>query len=101
MSSEIEDIGIKNLSDEELEELASKVEDKIITFIQSHPHGSLLTDYSIILNLSQNTENILTLALDLEIAGGLSSSQLESMQEELFEFGQISLKEELECLKNS
>ncbi len=101
MSSEIEDIGIKALTDEELEEIAFNVEEKILNFIQNHTSGQLLTDYSIIVNLSQTPDNILTLALDLDIAGGLSSSQLESLQQELFEYGQITLKEELKCLKNS
>ena len=101
MSSEIEDIGIKALSDEELEEIAFNVEEKILIFIQNHTSGELLTDYSIIVNLSQTPDNILTLTLDLDIAGGLSSSQLESLQEELFEYGQKILKEELKCLKNS
>ena len=101
MSSEIEDIGIKSLTDEELEEIAFNVEEKILIFIQKHESGHLLTDYSIIVNLSQTPDNILTLALDLEIAGGLSSSQLESLQQELFEYGQKTLKEELKCLKNS
>jgi hypothetical protein len=101
MSSEIEDIGLKALSDEELEELAFNVEEKILVFIQNHANGQLLTDYSIIVNLSQSPDNILTLTLDFDIAGGLSSSQLEKLQEELFEYGQTSLKEELKCLKNS
>ncbi len=101
MSSEIEDIGIETLSNEELEKIASNVEEKIITHIQNHDFGQLLTDYSIIINLSQNPDNILTLALDFDIAGGLTSSQLENLQEELFENGQKALKEELKCLKNS
>ena len=101
MSSEIEDIGIKALSGEELEEIAFNVEEKILIFIQDHTSGQLLTDYSIIVNLSQTPDKILTLTLDLDIAGGLSSSQLESLQEELFEYGQKILKEELKCLKNS
>ena len=95
MSSEIEDIGIKALSGEELEEIAFNVEEKILIFIQDHTSGQLLTDYSIIVNLSQTPDKILTLTLDL------SSSQLESLQEELFEYGQKILKEELKCLKNS
>ena len=101
MSSEIEDIGIKALSGEELEEIAFNVEEKILIFIQDHSSGQLLTDYSIIVNLSQTPDKILTLTLDLDIAGGLSSSQLECLQEELFEYGQKILKEELKCLKNS
>jgi len=54
-----------------------------------------------VVNLSQNPDNILTLALDFDIAGGLTSSQLEILHEELFECGQKALKEELKCLKNS
>ena len=101
MSSEIEDIGIETLSNKELEDIASNVEEKIITHIQNHDLGQLLTDYNIIVNLSQNLDNILTLALDFDISGGLTSSQLENLQEELFENGQKALKEELKCLKNS
>jgi len=101
MSSEIEDIGIGTLSNEDLEETASNVEEKIIAYIQNHDFGQLLTDYSIMVNLSQNPDNILTLALDFDISGGLTSSQLENLQKELFEHGQKALKEELKCLKNS
>ena len=101
MLSEIEDIGIETLSNKELEDIASNVEEKIITHIQNHDLGKFLTDYSIIINLSQNPDNILTLALDFDISGGLTSSQLKNLQEELFENGQKALKEELKCLKNS
>ncbi len=101
MLSEIEDIGIETLSNKELEDIASNVEEKIITYIQNHDLGKFLTDYNIIINLSQNPDNILTLALDFDISGGLTSSQLENLQEELFENGQKALKEELKCLKNS
>ena len=48
MSSEIEDIGIKTLTDEELEEIAFIVEEKILNYIQNHTSRQLLTDYSII-----------------------------------------------------
>ena len=101
MTSEIEDIGIETLTDEELEEIASNVEEKLISFIQEHSFGKFLTDYSFIVNLSQDSDNLLTLTLDFDISGGLSSSQLESLQEELFKYGQDALKEELICLKNS
>ena len=101
MSFEVEDIGIDFLTDEQLEELASKMEDKMYSFIQNHQFWQLLTDFNILVNLNQNKEKLLTLVLDCEISGGLTSSQLEDFQTEIFEYGQLSLKEELKCMKNS
>ena len=89
------------LSDEQIEELASSIEDKLHNFIQAHQHWPLLTDFNILVNLNQNKDKVLTLVLDCEISGGLTSSQLEDFQSEMFEYGQKALKDELECMKNS
>ena len=101
MSSEVENIGIDFLNDEQIEELAASIEDKIHTYIQAHTHWQLLTDFNILVNLNQNKDKVLTLVLDCEISGGLTSSQLENFQIEIFEYGQKALKDELECMKNS
>ncbi|MHA1198866.1 MAG: hypothetical protein ACTSQF_05890 [Candidatus Heimdallarchaeaceae archaeon] len=101
MSFEIEDIGIDFLEDEQLEELASLIEDKVQTYIQTHQFWQLLTDFNILVNLNQNKDKLLTLVLDCEISGSLTSSQLEGFQSEISEYGQVSLKEELKCMKNS
>lgn len=101
MSSEIEEIGIIELSDEQLEEIASLIESKIYSYIEQHSHWQLLTDFGITINLTQGSDKLLTLILDFDMAGSLTSDQLEKFQEELFEYGQIILKEEIECLKNS
>ena len=101
MSFEIEDIGIDFLTDDQLEELVLEVENKIYTYIQAHQYWQLLTDFNILVNLNQNKDKLLTLILDCEIAGGLTSSQLEEFQSEIFEYSQIALKDELKCMKNS
>ncbi len=100
-SEEVEDIGIDFLTDELLEELASKIEYKIYSFIQNHQFWKLLSDFNVIINLNQNKEKLLTLVLDSEISGSLTSSQLEDFQTEVFEYGQLALEEELKCRKNS
>lgn len=101
MSSEIENIGVDFLNEEQLEELASSIEDKIQTYIQAHQFWRLLTDFNILVNLNQNKDKVLTLVLDCEISGGLSASQLEEFQTEIFEYGQKTMKDELKCMKNS
>lgn len=101
MSFEVEDIGIDLLNDAQLEKLASAIEDKIYAYIQKHQFWRLLTDFSILVNLNQDNDKILTLILDCEISGSLTSSQLEDFQSEIFDYGQNILKEELQCMKNS
>ena len=101
MSSEIEEIGIIDLTDDQLEELASHIESKILDRIQQHSYWRFLTDFSITINLTQNSDKLLTFILDSDIAGSLESNQIVELQEELFSYGQNVLKEELKCLKNS
>jgi len=101
MPSEIENIGVDFLDEEQLERLAISIEDKLHTFIQAHQFWQLLTDFNILVNLNQNKDKLLTLVLDCEIAGGLNSSQLEDFQAEIFEYGQKTMKDELKCMKNS
>ncbi len=101
MSSEIEEMGIIDLTDDQLEELASQIESKILDRIQQHSYWRFLTDFSITINLTQNSDKLLTFILDSDIAGSLESNQIVELQEELFSYGQNVLKEELKCLKNS
>ncbi len=101
MSFEVENIGIDLLNDEQLENLAAIIESKVCSQIQNHQYWQLITDFNILVILNQDEDKLLTLALDCEIAGSLTSSQLEDFQSEIFEYGQSTLKEELECLKNS
>ncbi len=101
MSFEIEDIGIGFLTDEQLEDLASSLENKVYSFIQQHKYWQLLADFSIIIDLNQDTNKILTLVLDSEISGGLTTQQLEEFQSEIFKYSQSALKEELEWMKSS
>jgi len=100
MGSDITDIGLKSLSDEELEEIISIVDTKIELFLQNHEFWKLLTDFGIIASLSQSSDNVLTLTLDFDISGGLSSLQLDELQQEVYEYAQDVLKEELLCRKN-
>ncbi|MCK5141119.1 MAG: hypothetical protein KAQ70_02910 [Candidatus Heimdallarchaeota archaeon] len=101
MASDIIDIGLTSLSDDELEEIVSIVETKIDLFLQNHKSWKLLTDFGIIVSLSQASDNVLTLILDFDISGGLSSLQLDELQQEVNEHAQDVLKEELLCRKNS
>ncbi len=101
MSSEIIDLGIGPLTDIQLEELASIVEEKLNGYIQKHSHWQLLTDFNFIVNLSQDSDNLITLSLEFDMSGGLTTQEFERFQEELNELGQEIIKEELICLKNS
>jgi len=101
MSSDIINLGIGPLTDNQLEELVSTVEEKINGHIQKHSHWQLLTDFNFIVNLSQSSDNLITLTLDFDMSGGLTTQELEKFQKELNEFGQEIIKEELICLKNS
>jgi hypothetical protein len=101
MSSEIETIGIGHLSNDDLEEIASKVEEKILQYLKKHRNWKLLTDFNIIIKLSQDINNLLTSILDFEIIGELTSEQSEKLHEELLFVGRESLREELLCRKNS
>ncbi|MCG3223998.1 MAG: hypothetical protein H7647_05995 [Candidatus Heimdallarchaeota archaeon] len=101
MSSDITDIGLKSLSDDELEEIILLVDKKIELFLQNHKSWKLLTDFGVIVSLSQDSDNVLTLILDFDISGGLSSLHLDELQQEVYEYAQEALKEELLCRKNS
>jgi hypothetical protein len=101
MSFEIENIGIDFLTDEQLEKLATSIENKVYSYIQAHHYWGLLTDFNFLVNLNQNKDKLLTLILDCEISGGLTDSQLEVFQSEIFEYSQTALKDELECMNNS
>jgi hypothetical protein len=101
MSSDITDIGLKSLSDDELEEIILIVDKKIELFLQNHKSWKLLTDFGVIVSLSQDSDNVLTLILDFDISGGLSSLHLDELQQEVYEYAQEALKEELLCRKNS
>lgn len=101
MSSSFEEIGIKMFTDDELEEIADSLELKIDSYLHEHKFWKLLTDFGIIVSLIQSSDKILTLTLDFDMAGGLSSSQLDALQEEIYEYAQKLLKEELLCRKNS
>lgn len=101
MPSEEENIGVDFLDEDQLEELATSIEEKINNYIRAHQYWQLLTDFNILVNLNQNKDKVLTLILDCEISGGLNSSQLEDFQAEIFEYGQKVLKDELKCMKNS
>lgn len=101
MVTDITDIGLKALSEDELEEIVSIVDTKMELFLQNHKSWKLLTDFGIIVSLSQSSDNVLTLILDFDISGGLSSLQLDELQQEINEYAQGVLKEELLCRKNS
>ncbi len=101
MGSDITDIGLKSLSNDELEEIVSIVDNKIELFLQNHKFWKLLTDFGVIISLSQDSYNVLTLILDFDISGGLSSLHLDELQQEVYEYAQEVLKEELLCRKNS
>ena len=101
MVTDITDIGLRALSDDELEEIISIVDRKIELFLQNHKSWKLLTDFGIVLSLSQSSNNVLTLLLDFDISGGLSSLQLDELQQEVNEYAQDVLKEELLCRKKS
>ena len=101
MSTDIIDIGLKSLTDDELEELATFVEEKIYSQFEKFQFWELVTDFDILVGLIQSSNNLLTLTLDFDISGELTEKQLASLQGELSNFGNESLKEELICRKNS
>lgn len=101
MGSEIIDIGLTTLSDDELEDIITIIEKKIDLFLQNHKFWKLLTDFGIIVALSQSSDNVLTLTLDFDISGGLTTAQLEELQYDIYEYAMEVLKEELICRKNS
>ena len=101
METEIIDIGLNKLTELELEELASLIEDKILSHLKKSTHWRLLTDYSIIVSLEQFSDNLLTLTIDSDISGNITSEELTKLQEEVYDYAQNILKEELLCQKNS
>ena len=101
MSTDITNIGIGSLTEEELEELALLVEDHLLSFLDQSSFSHILTDYSIIVSLSQSSNNLLTLTLDFSTAGAFSPQKLKDLHEELYILAQNTLKEALLCRKNS
>ena len=101
MSAEIIDVGIDILTEDEIEDLAIKVEEKIESFLKKEKSWKLLTDYSIIVSLSQANDKILTMSIDIDMAGGLTPPQFEDMNNKLTKMAQEFLKEELLRQKNS
>ena len=101
MTTDIIDIGLKSLTDDELEELATLVEEKIYSQFEKSRFWELVTDFDILVGLIQSSNNLLTLTLDFDISGELTEKQLADLQEELSNSGNENLKEELICRKNS
>lgn len=101
METDVIDIGLNKLTDLELEELASLLEEKILSYLRNSAHWKLLTDYNIIISLSQSPDNLLTLTINFDIAGSITSEELTKLQEEVFCYAQDILEEELLCQKNS
>ena len=101
METDAIDIGLGKLTELELEELATLLEDKILSHLRKSSHWKFLTDYNIIISLSQSSDNLLTLTIDTDIAGNITSNELTKLQEETFNYAQDILKEELLCQKNS
>ncbi|NPD87357.1 MAG: hypothetical protein HGN29_01455 [Asgard group archaeon] len=101
MTTDIIDVGLKSLTDDELEELATFVEEKIYSQFEKSPVWELVTDFDILVGLIQSSNNLLTLTLDFDISGELTEEQLDDLQKELSNYGNENLKEELICRKNS
>jgi hypothetical protein len=101
METDVIDIGLNKLTDLELEELAILLEDKLLSHLRNSSHWKFLTDYNIIIGLTQSSDNLLTLTIDTDISGNITSEELEKLQEEIFNRAQDILKEELLCQKNS
>ena len=101
METDVIDIGLKKLTDLELEELASLLEDKVLSHLRKSAYWRFLTDYNIIIGLTQSSDNLLTLTIDTDITGNITLEELTKLQEEIFSYAQDILKEELLCQKNS
>ena len=101
MPSEIINIGIGQLDDKQLEELATKMETQLHKYLEKHPQWDLLSDFSILIKLSQDEDNVLTLDLEYTSTGALTSSQHKQIHENLAIQAEEILKEALICLKNS
>jgi hypothetical protein len=101
MPTDIEDIGIETLTDDELEELATIVEERVYSNFEKSRFWDLIAEFNILVSLNQSSDNLLTLTLDFDISGELTEKQFIDIQEELNIFGQECLKEELLCRKNS
>ena len=101
MTSNIIDIGIGQLDDIQLEELATKIETHLHKYLKKHPQWDLLSDFSILIKLSQDEDTVLTLDLEYNTAGVLTSIQHEQIHENLSIQAEEILKEALICLKNS
>ncbi len=101
MTSDIVDLGIGQLDDEQLEELAIKIETQLHKYLRKHSQWALLSDFSILIKLSQDKDNVLTLELEYNTTGALTSFQHEQIHENLSIQAEEILKEALICLKNS
>ncbi|MFW9851805.1 MAG: hypothetical protein ACFFDS_02595 [Candidatus Thorarchaeota archaeon] len=101
METDVIDIGLSKLTELELEKLATLLEEKILSYLTKSSHWKFLTDYNIIISLTQSSDNLLTLTIDTDIAGNITSEELTKLQEKIFNYAQDILKEELSCQKNS
>ena len=101
MTSDIIDIGLWKLSDDELEELALIVETKLMEYLRQQKYWELISDSSIVITLEQREDNTLTLFLDFDTAGAFKQEKITALHQELAEYSMEILKEELQCRKNS
>ena len=95
------DIGLGPLSDDELEELATFLENKLYEYLESHSYLALFQDFLVLIGLSQSNDNVLTLTLDFDTAGSLSSKEQIKLHQELAQIAEKILKDELICRKKS
>ncbi|MHA1169894.1 MAG: hypothetical protein ACTSQE_06695 [Candidatus Heimdallarchaeaceae archaeon] len=101
MSPEIIDLGLRSFSDDELEDIAKFLETKLLDYLEQQNFLDLLSDFSFIITLNQDDSNVLTFSLDLESSGAFTSSQLNTIHNDLATLGAQWLEEELRCRTRS
>ncbi|MHA1204545.1 MAG: hypothetical protein K9W45_07005 [Candidatus Heimdallarchaeum aukensis] len=101
MTEDFIEIGLPSFSSKELENFAEKLSEKLFDYLSAEKLLSILTEYSIIINLEQDKSRKLTLNLEIESSGALNSEKLSELHEKISELLTVWLEEELRCYKNS
>jgi len=101
MTEDFIEIGLPSFSSKELENFAEKLTERLFDYLTSEKLMSILTEYSIMINLEQDKSNKLTLNLEIESSGALNNKKLNKLHNKISELLTVWLEEELRCYKNS
>lgn len=95
MDNDITEIGLDELSDAELEEIASSLQSHLLEYLEDSPEWSLFTGFHIVISLTY--DEILTFTLDIETPNTLTAEQTSKVHSELQTLAEQYLKDELLC----